>query len=420
MKKARTFVIFMIFVFMCIYLQEENTNYAFAGQLKELKYSLSNPLEQYTGIVFIGDSITWGRTLPNNAIFEPRDGTLSDPRDNFTSDSYVNKFKRYIGNTYAPNELPNKSNYSYSDSGESITTYTKKYVLFPFGGNFKYSATGTVPRSNLITYSKSISGYQLQTIIDSSKEETASISFQFTGDSFTLSYSVEESSMDYELIVDGINQGIFSTAPGIDGNVIGQSNERTHKFSYVRNKNIEIKTIKNKYNGYQSLKINGLIINKTIRISNQGINGATTDSYLKRNLIGNKMGDGVAFDIYDNYVFIQLGTNDRIIRKGIPKGVDEFDKNLESLINSIKPFSNIILMVSNPAKNEDKNKYSFTMKDTRNVIYNCAKDMNIDFIDNYTIFENMDIDKYTADGLHPNEVGHDLIYKNIINSLESN
>jgi len=69
--------------------------HAFGGQLSRLKASLTNPLEQFTGIVFIGDSITWGSgNTGEQAPTDPRDGTLSDPRDYFGTSSYVNIIKK--------------------------------------------------------------------------------------------------------------------------------------------------------------------------------------------------------------------------------------------------------------------------------------------------------------------------------------
>lgn len=394
--------------------------YTFGNQLENLKYSLSNPLEQYTGIVFIGDSITWGRTLEENTNgFEiGRDGTLSDIRDNYKSPSYVNNFKRYIGEKYAFNSHINILNWENSTKGESIVIFEKQNILYPYQGDFDYTTTGAVIASVSRSMSQSLSGSQLVTTVDSKSVGEGVLSFPFTGNGFTLSFDSLENSMDYELIIDGVSKGVFNTAPG-NGITVGFDQRRTHEFDYIRNKKVEIKTKKTNVDGYQQLNIGGIIINKKIRISNQGIIGQSAKNYKKNNMSQNTSGDGIAVDAYDNYVFVQLGTNDRIINTvEYPKGSNEFKNNLQVLLDELKASANVILMVANPVANEDPTIYSFNMQDVRSVIYMLASENNIDFIDNYSAFDDMDINTYTSDGLHPNKLGQQIISNNIINSLE--
>jgi len=390
----------------------------FGGQIEKLKFSLSNPLEQFTGICFVGDSITWGRSLPENSSnFETgRDGTLSDIRDLFISPSFVNNFKRYIGEKYSHSAVPAQSNWSASPSGEAITTYTKEYKLYPYGGDFNYTSTGALAFFGSLSSPPSILGYQLAIVIESAVTGEATISFPFTGDSFTFSFASVVGSMDYELFVDGVSKGIFKTEAGFDGIVSGYDQRRTHTFGYVRNKTIQIKTRKSAYVGNQTLKAEGIIINKKIRITNQGIIGQTSKGYLANCMSGI---DGVSVGAYDNYVFIQFGANDRIIDASYAKGSNEFKKNLKELITPIVALSDVILMASLPTTNENPLSYSFDMQSARNVVYRLAKENLLDFIDNYTLFENANVNTYLADGLHPNTAGHMVISRNIINALES-
>lgn len=392
----------------------------FGGQLAKLKESLSNPLEQYIGIVFVGDSITWGRTLAQNSTTEPRDGTLSDPRDIFSSPSFVNEFKRYIGAAYTGGSSPTLSNWSASPSGESIAEYTKRHVVYPKDGAFSLATTGTSASSSEVATSASISGYQWRLSVASTGTGVHELAFNFTGNEFTLSFaSTANNNLDYELFVDGISKGVFSTTPNGTNILVGNNNQRKHTFSYVRNKQIKIVTKQTAEVGLNYLRIEGLIIDKKIKISNQGINGATSKSYKTYNLTGNTYGDGEAIGAQDNYVFVQLGTNDRIINTSTPKGELAFKLNLKSVIDSITPLADVILMCANPVTNESDTTYSFTMQEARNVIYQLAKENNLDMIDNYAMFREMNLDMVLADGLHPNETGHGIIARNIINSLES-
>jgi lysophospholipase L1-like esterase len=390
----------------------------FGGQLAKLKESLANPLEQITGIVFVGDSITWGRTLAENAVFDPRDGTLSDPRDNFASPSYVNEFKRYLGANYAFNATPVLYNWPASLSGEAIAEYTVQHVLYPKDGDFSYSVTGTSVSTTETATPASITGFQFRLDAASTGTGEHTVSFPFTGDRFTLAFGATTDALDYELFVDGVSKGVFSTTPGVAGVVEGNNNQREHVFNYVRNKTIQIKTRQAGYVGTGKLRLEGVIVNKKIRITNQGINGATTTTYKNYNLAGNTFSDGEAVGPQDNFVFCQLGTNDRITRTDTPKGENKFKSNLKLALDKITPLANVILMCANPAVDESTSTYSFNMQRCRDVIFRTAKENNIDMIDNYAVFGGIDMNVVTSDGLHPNNIGMQVIARNIINSLE--
>ncbi|WP_243297751.1 SGNH/GDSL hydrolase family protein [Bacillus litorisediminis] len=424
-KKVLFLFILSILIISSIFIMDKNTSNTISStieenpleetepnlsQLKKLKIALSNPLEQYMSIVFIGDSITWGLTATGNPedYASGRDGTLSDRRDDFDSQSFVNEFKRYIGSEYMDGSAPLLSNWSESPSGESIVEYQKEVIVFPEGENFEVGTEGDASQE-VQQNEDSVSGKQLNFDVS---EGTGFIRFRFTGKEFTLSFDSTENSLDYELLIDGVSQGIFPASGD------GYDNRRTHSFDYVKDALIEIKTVKNDTDGQQTLKIGGIIVNKTIKISNQGIIGATTRSYVANNLEGNTMGDGNAINDEDQYLFIQLGTNDRIIANGVEKGAGEFKKNLQLLLDEVNSNRNLILMCPNPAANNDPGIYSFDTKEVCKVITQVAQENGIDLIDNYSIFEGMDTSKYLADGLHPNDYGHQMMFQNIIDSLE--
>lgn len=384
----------------------------FGGQLAEMKNVLANPLAQFVGIVFIGDSITWGRTLTGNGVYDPRTGKLTDPRDVFASPSFVNEFKRYVGKEYAYNKAPVLSNWSSSPSGQAIAEYNIEHILYPKNGDFNLVSTGTNMTVNEVSSGNSITGMQLQ-LTDNQYDGTGnhSIKFKFTGDSLTLSFAIVSGEEGYyDLIVDGVKRGTFHNTVGVDGLTAGNDKRRTHTFPFVRDKEIEIKTTRNSDpDGYHRIRIEGMIINKKIRITNQGIIGATVNSY--RTFINEAVTEK------DSFVICQLGTNDRIIESGKPKGSNVLRANLQYLLSSLTDKS-VILMAANPAANNDPATYSFTMQDVRDVVYRVAKANSIDMVDNYAIFSELENAKYTADGLHPNELGHLIMGRNIINSME--
>ncbi|NWC73839.1 hypothetical protein HX823_07060 [Pseudomonas sp. P7759] len=393
------------------------------GQLAALKNSLTNPLEQLTSIVIIGDSIVWGSgNAGEQAPTDPRNGTLADPRDYFGTPSWVNQVKRYIGANYAAGALPVLTNWPASPSGESIVEYSVVRDLFPRGGSFTTKSVGVSLSITDVANLSGITGFQRQ-LSDGNLAQTSyhSISFPFTGTSFTLYFGVSGDGLDYELFVDGITLGVYTTSEGEDGLTFGNNRTRTHTFSYIRNKQVELRTKRrvSQTSGTKIFRVEGIRVNKKIRISNQGINGASTRTYKANNLPGNPYAHGSAVGPQDNYVLCQLGTNDRIKSALFPQGVNEFSANLSALLDVLQPMTSVILMCANPATNESSDVYSFTMQDVRGEIYRQARTRSLDMIDNYTALSIADMSLITNDGLHPNPLGYTLMARNVINSLES-
>ncbi|WP_350013110.1 SGNH/GDSL hydrolase family protein [Pseudomonas asiatica] len=257
----------------------------YGGQLGRLKTALADPNQAMTGISFIGDSITWGTGTRQGPNPDPRNGTLSDPRDNFASESYVNNVKRFIGNKFLPNASLKLSNWRTSPSGQSIVEF-----------------------------------------LDGAKD-------------------------------------------------------------------------------------------KAVRISNQGINGASTTSYTTRNLVASGE-DNFALLSGDKFVFVQLGTNDRIIDRRNPKSGSELAENLERLVSRINDNADVVLMCANPSTVESSGKYLFDMRVVRDAVLAAAKNCRIDFIDNYALFESLDLKAHLSDGSHPNVKGHSVIAGNIMTAIE--
>lgn len=398
----------------------------FGGQLANLFLGLSNPLEQISGVVFLGDSQTWGsgngaESAPTN----PRDGTLSDARDYFGTSSWVNIVKRYIGAKFARGAAPVLSNHPASPSGESIATYTVRNVLFPSKGDFSLTqAAGANLSSSEVNAPVAESHFQLQMQNGNTAVETGhTVSFTFTGTTFKLGFGcVEGTATYYELVVDGVSKGLFSCHAGQDGFVdVSNNNYRTHTFGYVRNKVVEIRSRRNGEAGNRILRLESITIDKIIRLTNNGLNGQSSISYRAANLVGTPA-DGLAVLPEDNHVIVKIGTNDRIAAAARPTGANFFKYNLGLFIDAvlaISPTTNIVLACSNPAL-EDPATYSFTMQEVRSVIYQTAKSRSIDMVDAYASFASVTlIPGFSADGLHLNALGYTVEARNFINSLEA-
>lgn len=389
--------------------------HAYGGQLRALHKALCNPLEQQTTIGFFGDSITWGLSLPENAASTPRSGTLADPRDNFASASWVNQLKRFIGSRYFDGAAPVLSNWSYSTAGQSTATYSRTERLYtnlpPFTINLG-SATNQDSKT-----AGALLGYRNQLGINPTGS-TAEVSFTFTGTSFNLVYTsiTAASDADYELFVDGVSQGTFSTYTTPSA----FTQRRTHTFGYVRNKIIKIAA---RYpaagSGVAYLNLEAIEIIKQCSIVNQGVIGTDAYAYQTYNF-GAQGPTSMTPDL--NYVFLQLGTNDRLNTMGNynqPLGINSYKKNMNALLAKIAPTAAVVLMNAGPAANESPATYAFDMQDVRNMVGQLGSDNAMDVVDNYTIFAGIDLSTCLADGLHPNLLGHAMVAQNIINALES-
>ncbi|WP_354192827.1 SGNH/GDSL hydrolase family protein [Aquamicrobium terrae] len=395
--------------------------------LRRLKEAVSDPLTQYVGIVAIGDSITWGSGASNPGTSTPRDGTLADPRANYDSPNFVNLLKRYLQETYrsGPGSSESIGNWPASPSGQSDALYQKISAVYPRYGKFTVSNLGaTAPISNqqdsrsptymVLGLPHNIPG----------QDYGHQIAFPFTGSMFTLSVRITQAdlSMFFDVLVNDVVVQTVNAQEGNNGLVVDAGNFDQQipitLPAMVHDGVVKIRTKRNGLSGNRYLNVTALRIPRRLSVRNQGINGATTVSYLANNMAGNPNGHGVAVPASDRFVFIQLGVNDR--GRGVrPNGVNQFYENLNALLdNAALDSKEVILMISNPVENEDPATYSFTQQEVRNVIYQVGRERDVDVIDNYAIFRGMDFEEYTTDGLHPNDLGHSMIAENVIRAIE--
>lgn len=398
------------------------------GQLGDLRRALGDPFQQYTGIVFIGDSITWGTGATGTATPTPRDGTLSDARDVFATASFVNEFKRYIGARYAPLASPILSNHSASPTGQSTAEYQREVIMYPRYGEITLTQdpAGSLSATDVINTSI-IGGGQLRlTSGNIAVDFSHTLTFNFTGTDLRMYFScVATDATFYELLVDGVSQGVFSMKVGAtatSGTVVdGKAGAYyDHSFAFVRNKTVTIRTKRNGDAGNRTARFNAIRILKRIVIKNQGINGSSARVYGPNNLSG-LYGDGVAVASTDSFVFCQLGTNDRGIpgANQNPRGPNIFRSYLDATLDYLSAHVGVILMCSPPTTNESPASYWLNMTDIRDAIIREAEARSVDFIDNFSTFSDVNMSVVTTDGLHPNDLGYAVMVRNLINSLES-
>lgn len=392
-----------------------NSSYEFGGQLKALKRRLSDPFTQFMGIVFIGDSITWGTGTGENNAFGDRDRTLSDNRDHAETGNLVNLVREYIGEQYFDSSSLVLSNWPASSSGQSTGEYSRELYLYPgskgFTVNDSSPTAATVTEAN-IEASLTLRQLRLRPVNTGSFIE---VSFTFTGSELTVSFGGIPGGTPYELFVAGVSQGSFSTSSDDAGITLASDNRRTHTFGFIKNATVKLRV--QEANAGAAFYLEAIIIPKKVRVINNGIPGQRADLY-KTSTIDNST-DGLPVQADDLFCFIQFGANDRTGQVTIsPGGQNAFYDNLKALVDALPAACDKIMMVSNPA-DEDMSIRTFTMQDARATVYQFSEDESYDFIDNFNIYRGLSKDVYTSDGLHPNKLGYALMAQNVINALES-
>ena len=121
----------------------------------------------------------------------------------------------------------------------------------------------------------------------------------------------------------------------------------------------------------------------------------------------------------DDFIFIQLGTNDRGNKSTVPVDVFRTISWLKTIVNSLVVRNkNIVLMAAN-AVTEDESAMAYNQSDIAREVANLAKQFKVPFIDNHaaTLMLKVDGTVFLSDGLHPNDVGYRVMFDNIKDTL---
>ncbi|MBU1198963.1 MAG: hypothetical protein KKF46_08495 [Nanoarchaeota archaeon] len=158
-------------------------------------------------------------------------------------------------------------------------------------------------------------------------------------------------------------------------------------------------------------------------VYNMGIPGDTTSDLLARFEIESKSRIHY-FHTGDKYIIMfGIGTNDaRCINnpENHQTEPDKFRKNIISLISKAKKHTkNIVFIGLLPVDESITNPYEDTyftnklQKQYNDIIKECCKQENIEFIDLFDDWINIDYKVLLDDGLHPNSEGYEKMYEQI-------
>jgi lysophospholipase L1-like esterase len=174
-------------------------------------------------------------------------------------------------------------------------------------------------------------------------------------------------------------------------------------------------------------KLHELTINKEHEVKfqmlNLGIGGENSRSLLKR--FKSEIEARYRMD-WPVIIIIATGANDtRYVENGDPAvSIEEYQSNLEKLINIAKEYTDKILFVGVAAMENEIQPFKKTLlsnellKKYNEVMADVASKNNIPKVDVTNAFKSSNKAVYSIDGVHPNDAGHEIIEDLVWTELE--
>lgn len=388
---------------------EQKFAYYYGGQLKAIQAALKDPFMQFLGLCFVGDSITWGMTASGIAPIEPRSGSLTDSRNNGSSATWVNLLHKWLGAEYYDSTTVQEDIWPGTPNGVAQFTYTKAVDMFP--GFAPFVQVGSF--SQLVDASSSLGVFWFVNM-SSSGSGPHSFTWTMTGKSFDLRFAAVPNGADYKVYVDGVLQGQYKTSSTDLGIPVSYRNSRTHDFTFKKGAVIRVEAVGGNV-ARDVLQIESIRFNRKVRVTNQGIIGVASDRYLNVLLSS-------ALSTDDLFCMMQLGTNDRGMPPaiGAPTSPATLSKNMGLILDYVIAAGvSPIMMCANEVVDNSLPTYYYSMGQVRTVLSSLAKSRGVDFIDQFALTKRLQAAgvNYLADGLHPNDLGHFLMFENIRNAI---
>ncbi len=370
--------------------------------LQGLLADLGNPLQSVV-VTAIGDSICWGIGATGTATSTPRNKTLADPRNNYTSGSYLNLLRRWLGmmagaQTGDPAELvpafspanadPNK----YSGfAGYRVPQFCNLDTRITKSSGCAVAVDAYALSGRALDIP--VGGYASVTVYGDSvdvlwKSQNADASSNFTLDcngSGTQTINTYNDNLTH-------NNVASSTAPSFG----------TNTFKIVNT-------------GSYPLRVQGIRHNRLIALRNNGLSGSSTATWLPT-ASPVILGDAVPADT--THLLIKLGTNDRGT-KGVTKLTDNL-KAIVAWIQANRPAVKISLSAPPKAAPEfdfpGNPVYYFSTGTVRDAVYRVATELGLSFVDLYAATARYELiagstTSYLDDGLHPNNAGYAEMFR---------
>ncbi|HCO7395045.1 TPA: SGNH/GDSL hydrolase family protein [Escherichia coli] len=363
----------------------------------DLYDAITNPLRN-SHIGLIGDSITWGVGATGIASIDPRSHQLSDARNNFTSKTWANLFRKWTAELacHAKNEVDTQST--------GLSTYYNS-VNVEVQDAWKEFTPNDIS-SGLLTQTKAetIRTFGANHCIDILAGR--SVSFQFSGPAISLVYATLQN-LNASIYIDGV----LNTSVVTDGTVtpaFGTRLDISGLTDSTHTMRIECGT-----SAGSPFRLQYLVRNKAHSVMNSGLIGTNTAEWLP----GGTLLVSAALPTNVTHILIQLGTNDRGMATGSSymAGAQGTFVNLNAIVNSLRssyPGVRIILIAPPYAPTDSA--YGSSDEIAR-AVRRAAKVLECGFIDQYsaTLEVEMQGESWLSDGLHPNDYGYRTMFKNL-------
>jgi lysophospholipase L1-like esterase len=357
------------------------------GYLKSLE--IDNPFVR-SNIKLVGDSITaglggTGYSPTGDIIFVDHQGNTK--RSNvYTAVCWANMLKTYIEAKY-------NREFEVAPNSEYITI-TASDAQLRYYSQAKYG---------IDLYLKNLTPY-------------GGVKFRFYGDHFSVFCFKVGSGGILDVYVDGVKHSEIDTYGSFaltEYQITGLSTDYH---------DVEIRQThrKNASSAGYDVYIEYFKIPKIARVKNFGISGITSDyAYLNKEKY---------IEADDDIIIMQLGTNDRNLGKP-PEIIKSYQR--EFIKYALSQNKKVVAMSACPSTVDSEhytnpptfNGRSFYMLDVDTAVRQVAMEMNVGYISNYDAFlqytelRGVDISTLLADGLHPNDEGYKIMYRNIVRKL---
>lgn len=370
-----------------------------ASALKSLSEALRNPLHSAI-IAAIGDSITAGSGAEYTGEGE------NNAKFNVEMRSWVNLTRKNFGETYAVAPV-------ISDN-KGVGYYEKTHIIDLFDGDPRFDWIYNVSGRKVVApASKTNSSALLTKYVDF--ERNYSLEFDLVGDNITFVHaayvSAAPSAINMEVwdTLTNTKLGSFTWA----NDALQWSKEST--ITFPRGK-YRIR-LKDASTGSEfKFRLEAIKVKQTIQIRNMGVSGTNTIQWLPGSTYLQ------ALQPTDEFVFVQLGTNDRG-NTAFPRNYSKTKTNLEALVRHLLGLNKkVILMCSSVAigsKEMPNANYYYAMNDVMRAVKEVSEKLSVDFIDNYTPTRKAVIDGQAifVDELHPNNAGYLIMASNILDRV---
>lgn len=370
--------------------------------LERMRSDLYDPMRSVT-IQLIGDSITWGTGATGAA-------DAGGGRNNLTSPCWANLLHKWLGESFSGGALtPSPGTAEYRAWGfipvVNVQDRGAPQKLYTVGSNGERKPLETTYNDS--AYSDYIAQFRSSGVVGFNGNSP--VNFRMRGDNITVVFSPRDAADAAGSIVElwgnGKKLGEFSyygaTAWG-----------ETHAFSFPIG-DYEMQLVNKSTTN--TFVLEGLRHNRLIKVMNEGVPGSGLTAWVEGSAYLT-----AALAKHSDYVFVQLGTNDRV-------GVDPWIIYFYSsrIIKAIQSAGrSVVAMAANAvavgSDYPENTGFNFGQRDIARVMSRVAYERGVSFIDNHqaTVMERIDGTTFTIDGLHPNDHGYRLIFDNIRLAIE--